>query len=478
MKKLFLFLILGISLNVNAQINTVQIVVLVLDQNGAPVSNATCAIDVYHNGTTSTSSLLSDNNGYIVDTVFINGQPPATVLVTAYNATCLDSTGFYYSSPGWYSFQDTLTLCNTATPNCNYTVNHSATPTGAFYFSHTGSGGALSTYSWDFGDGNTSSLSNPTHAYSQPGTYTYCLSIDSCPPVCGTVTIASSSCDANFTTTINGLSVNIFPAAAGTAGVFEVYWGDGLADTIPSTQVTPNGLSHTYAQAGTYSMFLVHYNGNCYKIEYDTLVISTGSTGNCDASFYIDSVPNALGNIVIWNTSTPAYNANGNVQYSWDFGDGNTSSQAFPQHTYSGAGTYMICLTITETTVAGFCSDTHCDTLTIDSLGNIVFKTNGSFTIQVQDVNAFGQEELSFTNIQMYPNPVRDFVGITFSSETEKEVFITLINVSGQEILNSNAISNIGANRLQVDCSSLESGIYLLQLSDGVNRVQEKLIVQ
>ena len=30
-------------------------------------------------------------------------------------------------------------------------------------------------WSWDFGDGTTSTLENPSHAYSSPGTYTVCL---------------------------------------------------------------------------------------------------------------------------------------------------------------------------------------------------------------------------------------------------------------------------------------------------------------
>ena len=36
------------------------------------------------------------------------------------------------------------------------------------------------------------------------------------------------------------------------------------------------------------------------------------------------------------------------VSYSWDFGDGNTSDEADPQHTYTSPGTYQVSLTVTD----------------------------------------------------------------------------------------------------------------------------------
>lgn len=47
--------------------------------------------------------------------------------------------------------------------------------------------------------------------------------------------------------------------------------------------------------------------------------------------------------------------------YSWDFGDGNTSTQQSPSHTYVLNGTYVVCLTVTN---AGG-SSTDCDTIVV-----------------------------------------------------------------------------------------------------------------
>ena len=37
--------------------------------------------------------------------------------------------------------------------------------------------GTISTYDWDFGDGTTSGVQNPTHTYTTPGNYSACLSV-------------------------------------------------------------------------------------------------------------------------------------------------------------------------------------------------------------------------------------------------------------------------------------------------------------
>ena len=42
----------------------------------------------------------------------------------------------------------------------------------------------------------------------------------------------------------------------------------------------------------------------------------------------------------------------GPFTYAWDFGDGGTSAEASPTHTFSGPGTYPVTLTVTDGTGA------------------------------------------------------------------------------------------------------------------------------
>lgn len=64
-------------------------------------------------------------------------------------------------------------------PICNFNVNaQSGSTNDVFSFSYTGTAGTPDSYLWNFGDGNTSTDQNPTHTYSQGGTYTVSLYVE------------------------------------------------------------------------------------------------------------------------------------------------------------------------------------------------------------------------------------------------------------------------------------------------------------
>src|ERR1700727_2374861 len=51
------------------------------------------------------------------------------------------------------------------------------------------------------------------------------------------------------------------------------------------------------------------------------------------------------------------------LTFSWNFGDGGTSTSENPSHTFAGLGTYIVCLTVHSTALN--CSATACDTIVI-----------------------------------------------------------------------------------------------------------------
>jgi len=61
------------------------------------------------------------------------------------------------------------------------------------------------------------------------------------------------------------------------------------------------------------------------------------------------------------------YNAmnSASATYAWTFGDGGTSSAANPVYAYASPGTYYVCLTVTDSTFFGTCTDTHCDSVMV-----------------------------------------------------------------------------------------------------------------
>lgn len=130
----------------------------------------------------------------------------------------------------------------------------------------TDSDGTIASWFWDFGDGLTSTLQNPTHQYSAAGTYTVTLTVTDDDG-------ATNSTSQNITVT----AIN-FP---------------------PTTNFT----------------------------------YSPGSPTTDDTIQFTDSSTDPDGTIVSW---------------SWDFGDGGTSTLQNPTHQYSSTGAYTVTLTVTD----------------------------------------------------------------------------------------------------------------------------------
>ena len=212
--------------------------------------------------------------------------------------------------------------------------------------------GDVSGYSWDFGDGNGSSATNPSHVYTSAGTYTVSL-IATGPG--GSDTAVCSSCItvedppppppvAAFSLTPSSgespLSVAFTNESSGDISGYSWDFGDGNGST--STQPL-----HIYTGAGTYTVTLT----------------ATGPGGSdlaiCSACVTVtDPPPPPSAPIADFAVSTTSGEAplfvsftnqtSGDVSsYSWDFGDGNGSTATNPSHTYTSAGVYSVTLTAT-----------------------------------------------------------------------------------------------------------------------------------
>lgn len=114
--------------------------------------------------------------------------------------------------------------------------------------------GSMVTWAWDFGDGNSSSVQNPSHVYAAPGTYTVCLAVvDSCGAntYCEPITVTCPQPTAGFT--VSGTDPSFtFTNTSTTSGTVTYAWdfGDGNTSTVMSP-------SHTYTANGTYTVILV-----------------------------------------------------------------------------------------------------------------------------------------------------------------------------------------------------------------------------
>jgi len=203
--------------------------------------------------------------------------------------------------------------------------------------------GALS-YSWNFGNGTTSTAQNPSTTYNAAGTYSVKLSVQSDLGCSGTntkdIVVAGKTTD--FTAPANicvGQTINILnnsvPAPVSSSWTF--------SDGTTSSQINP---VKTFLSGGTFQVKLVNNYGNCKdSVTKDVTVItspaidfSSDDSISCDAPFTVQ-----------FTDKSPIASA-----WSWDFGDGSTSTEQNPNHTYTNPGFYDVTLTIT---LAGGCSN-------------------------------------------------------------------------------------------------------------------------
>ncbi|MDD3877425.1 MAG: PKD domain-containing protein [Bacteroidales bacterium] len=162
-------------------------------------------------------------------------------------------------------------------------------------------------------------------------------------------------CDAGFTYQVNGLNVNLTSSSTNSSS--QHYWnfGGGLTSTVANPTVI-------YPTAGTYDVCHHIWDNNCSDTVCQTIVV--GNTTNCTANFTYQ-----LSGLTI--SLTPAM-ANTLATYNWSFGDGSTSTQYNATHTYTAAGTYTVCLFVSN----GSCTDSTCQTIVVGNTTNC----NVSFT--------------------------------------------------------------------------------------------------
>ena len=205
-----------------------------------------------------------------------------------------------------------------------------------------GSSGATS-WSWTFGDGGTSSAQNPSHTYTAAGTYTVALTATN---ACGSdtytrtgyITVTCTAPTASFTgTPTSGDAPLTVVFTDGSTGATSWSWdfGDGGTSAVQNP-------SHTYSAAGTYTVVLTVTN-SCGS---DTYTATDYITVTCTPPTAAFTGAPTSGDYPLTVAFTDG--SSGASSWSWNFGDGGTSTAQNPSHTYTAEGVYTVALTVTN----------------------------------------------------------------------------------------------------------------------------------
>lgn len=380
----------------------------------AAMSASTNMLDVtVTNNTTGLATSYLWNFGDLTTSTLASPPPHTYAAAGTYNV-CLIAT----SPCGADTICSSVTVCDVLTSG--YSASTAALTAN---FTDMSSSGAI-TWSWDFGDSNTSTVQNPSHTYATGGTYNVCLIVtDACgqsDTTCTSVSVCAPN-TASFMNNATGLNTNFMDMSSGAIDTWSWDFGDASGT---STSQSP---SYTYAAPGTYNVCLIVANscGNSDTICQTVTVCNIGVAG---FTYTTDE-----DSIMVSDAST-----GGIASWFWDFGDATTSNLQNPgTHHYATGGIYTVCLITTDS--CGL-MDTTC--------------VQDTILITGYNVNQAGINSI-------YPNPATAELAVELWWDVTSD--IEIFDATGKLVYLQNEVSG---NLIRIDVNDLTPGLYTLRITN------------
>ncbi len=212
-------------------------------------------------------------------------------------------------------------------------------------------------------------------------------------------------------------------------------FGDGSAGSTLQNPI------HVFPAAGIYIVTLTATNDfgtNAYNI--------TVTINSLNPIIQYVGVPEPNTTLTFQSNSPDA------ISWSWNFGDGNGSTDEFPTHQYASIGTYLV-------------------TLTVENSDGCIATTNEDVTIVIS-----GVDELEGA-ISLFPNPTSGDISIKNTS-TERYFEIEVVNTIGQVVKRIDTSNHIG-DTYYLELENFAPGMYVIELKFADNQVlQRKFVLQ
>jgi PKD repeat protein/Zn-dependent protease len=198
-------------------------------------------------------------------------------------------------------------------------------------------------YLWDFGDGSTSRDQNPTHAYGAPGRYTVSLRVknafgEDTKVLPGFIAVGYPPVP-DFSVSVPKGNVPLVVSFTDRTNGAPDSWNWDFGDGSTSREQNP---THAYTQAGIFSITLSSGNEFGTGQITKTGIINTGVAPETEFAAETRQGDPPL------TVRFRDFSAGNPVTWAWDFGDGSTSTEKDPQHTYTKEGWYTTRLRVTN----------------------------------------------------------------------------------------------------------------------------------
>jgi Zn-dependent metalloprotease len=483
-------------------------------------------------------SAFSFEAGY--DSLYIyNGSSTTSPLIGAYSGSSLPGGGIVSSTVGSITVRQSTdgsvtqsgfvcdwscVIANSA-PSPAFTSNTTASCDGIIAFTDQSTNTPTS-WTWDFGDGTTSTSKNPTKTYTTSGTYNVTLT------ACNTHGCNSTTKNSFITISLSNCAT-IPVTGTGTTKTTctgRLYDSGGLGDYQNNTNgvitIAPTGATKVTLTFSSFNFessydFIYIYDGPSISSPLigsysGTTLPGFGTINSTGGSITIkqtsDLNTSFSGFVCDWscsNTNTMPASGTGPTKTTCtgtitdDGGNGNYGTGTDGFVTISTTGGSHISLNFSSFSMEdGFdylfvydgpnSSSPMIAAITGDSLNSFVINSSGnSVTLEQYSDNSYessgfvcswscasglNKNILKDAEIVLFPNPASDEITILFSYSGTKQLNIAIYDLLGNVVYKDDG-TFIGKYQNKLNVSSFPDGIYLIKISDGQGTINKKLTI-
>lgn len=301
----------------------------------------------------------------------------------------------------------------------------------------------IKTWNWSFGDGQTSDLKNPEHAYEKTGTYEVACTVTTQNGCTVKRTIKQTVLATPLKTCTGAINLTLYDPTDNLCN------GKAIVKLLDETGIEITNAKYLWSDGQTTGTVKNLCSDKTYSVQ-----VIIENVCQKSASFTLLSKP-------IWRASTvdgqnkfTVVSPKEGVNYEWNFGDGKILTGTEVSYNFVKDGTYQVKLNA----VAG-----------------------GDFSQYTQEVvvmnSITGTTIINESELKIYPNPVKELLRINFGNPVEGNLFIDILNTAGQKVY-SQQLNADGFNHAGVNIQHLRSGIYFLRITNGKYVIADRKFIK